>query len=99
MQHINIIIQNNLMKKILGIVVLGLLWCGTSYSLDMDTCSDYAAKAKTTYASEIMFGLCIHEKDTYFYNRSKMFKCAKGILNANTKHAAEIKMYTCLKKN
>ena len=26
MQHINIIIQNNLMKKLLSIVVLGLLW-------------------------------------------------------------------------
>jgi len=88
-----------MIKKLLGIVVLSLLWFGTSYSLDMDTCSDYAAKAKTKFAAEIMFGLCINEEGTYFYNRSKMFKCAKSILSANTKYAAELKMASCLNKD
>ena len=65
----------------------------------METCSDYAAKAKTKYAAELMFGFCMVEEDTSFYNRSQMFKCAKKTLNAKTKYAAELKMVACLNKD
>ena len=42
------------MKKLLGIVVLGLTWCSAGYSLDRDTCADYSAKAKTDQGAKIM---------------------------------------------
>ena len=87
------------MKKILAFIFVSFFWCGASYGLDMETCSDYAAKAKTKYAAELMFGLCMVEEDTSFYNRSQMFKCAKKTLNAKTKYAAELKMVACLNKD
>ena len=77
-------------------MVLGLLWCNVTYGLDMETCADLSGKAKTKYAAEIMFGLCMVEEGTYFYNRSKNFKCAKKILNAKTKYAAELKLAACI---
>ena len=49
--------------------------------------------------ANIMYGICLQEEGTYFYNRSKMFKCAKSILSANTKYAAELKMASCLNKD
>ena len=64
----------------------------------MKTCSNYAEKAKTKYAAEIMFGYCLAEEGTHFFNRSVMFKCAKSMLDAKTKYAAELKMFSCFSK-
>ena len=85
------------MKKLLAIIVLGLLWCGTGYSLDRNTCADYSAKAKTDQGAKIMYGICLQEKDTYFYNRSKKFKCAQKAAKALTNNAANIKYGTCIR--
>ena len=85
------------MKKLLGIVVLGLLWSSTAYGLDEDTCADYAAKAKTDKGANIMYGLCLREEGTYFYNRSKKFKCAQKAAKALTNNAANIKYGTCIR--
>ena len=42
------------MKKILAFIFVSFFWCGASYGLDMETCSDYAAKAKTNKAAKAM---------------------------------------------
>ena len=85
------------MKKLLGIVVLGLTWCSAGYSLDRDTCADYSAKAKTDQGAKIMFSICLRENDTSFYNRSKKFKCAQKAAKANTNQGAKIKFSTCIR--
>ena len=86
------------MKKLFWILIFSFFYFGKSHSLDMETCSNYAAKAKTKYAAEIMFGYCLAEEGTHFFNRSVMFKCAKSMLDAKTKYAAELKMFSCLSK-
>ena len=85
------------MKKLLGILVLGLLWCNVSYGLDRGTCSDYSAKAKTDVGAKIMFSVCLQEQDTYFYNRTKRFKCALKAAKATSETGAKIKFSTCIK--
>ena len=84
------------MKKVLGILVLGLLWSSTAYGLDRNTCADYSAKAKTDQGAKIMYGICLQEKDTYFYNRTKRFKCAQKAAKANTNQGAKIMYGTCI---
>ena len=39
------------MKKLLGILVLGLLWCNVSYALDREKLNELMAKANTEYAA------------------------------------------------
>ena len=79
------------------ILVFGLLWSGTAYGLDKDTCADYAAKAKTDKGANIMYGICLREEGTYFYNRSRKFKCAQKAAKALTNNAANIKYGTCIR--
>ena len=49
------------MKKILAFIFVSFFWCGASYGLDMETCSDYAAKAKTKYAAELKMVACLNK--------------------------------------
>jgi hypothetical protein len=84
------------MKKILGIVLLGLFWCGASVALDQDTCSDYSAKAKTDMGARIMFSVCEEEYNTSFYNRSDKFKCALKAAKASSEIGARQKYSTCV---
>ena len=84
------------MKKLLGILVLGLLWCNVSYGLDRGTCSDYSAKAKTDVGAKIIFNVCLQEKGTSFYNRSIRFKCALKAAEAKTDVGAKIEFNTCI---
>ena len=85
------------MKKLLAILVLSLLWSSTAYGLDKDTCGDYAAKAKSDTGAGIMYGVCKREEGTYFYNRSKEFKCAQKAAKASTNKGAGIKYGTCIR--
>ena len=86
------------MKKLLGIIILSFLFIGSANALDRETCADYSGKANTNYGAKIMWGVCIQESDTSFYNRSKRFKCAQKAARAKTDHAAKVKWFTCINK-
>lgn len=70
--------------------------CLSSYALDESTCADYSAKAKTDIGARIMYSVCIDEKDTSFYNRSKNFKCALKASKALSEMGARVKYNTCI---
>ena len=50
------------MKKLLGIIVLGLLSTTTSHSLESDVCAEYAAKAKSEVGAKAIWGACLQKK-------------------------------------
>ena len=81
------------MKKLLGILVLGLLWCNSVYALDEETCAGYAAKAKTERAEVYIMGACIHQEGSV---KSKTFKCAIKMGKANTEKEAVKVMRACI---
>ena len=49
------------MKKILGIIVLGLLLSGNAYSMDANDLADLAAKAETDYGAIVIQDYCYDE--------------------------------------
>jgi len=77
-------------------IMVMLFWCNVSYGLDMDTCSDYSAKANSDAGAAIIYSMCLEEKDTSFYNRSEKFKCALKAAKAKTDSGAKIKFSGCL---
>jgi hypothetical protein len=66
-----------------------------SYALDYEKCIGYAAEAKTEYAYNLVLNLCVVE-DSYFFNRSKQFKCAMKAAEAGTEQGAKMVFYSCL---
>jgi len=76
------------MKKLLGILVLGLLWCNVSYALDREKLNELMAKAKTSYAAVLIEDYCASEKAFLEIMYSKACKCAIKVGKANNEAAA-----------
>ena len=83
------------MKKLLGIVVLSLLWCNVGFALDRDKLNELMAKAKTSYAVVLIEDYCAGEKAFLEIMYSKACKCAINVGEANTEYAA-VENWRCL---
>ena len=81
------------MKKLLGILVIGLLWCNVGFAEDRETCAEYAGKAMTEGAARSIMGACLNSDG---FTKSKRFKCAIKSGKANTPSAARSIMGACL---
>ena len=81
------------MKKLLWIVVLGLLWLtpivADEYISD-EKCADIAGDARTDWAAKMIIEDCFwHEKVTFSFQYSTFLKCAIKAGKARTETAAE----------
>lgn len=66
-----------------------------SYALDYEKCIGYAAEAKTEYAYNLVLSVCLYE-DSYFFNRSKQFKCAMKAAEAEIEQGARMVFAQCM---
>ena len=86
------------MKKLLVIIVLGLLLSGNAYGLEREVCAKYVAKAKSEVGAKAIWGACLQEKNTNYFTRSKRFKCGLKASKAKTNVAAKVLWSTCMQK-
>ena len=85
------------MRKLfnLSIFTLLLLLSNNLYALPREKCTEIAADAKTEWGFRLIFGFCLRE-DSYFFNRSKEFKCAVKAGRAGTETAAKMIFSECM---
>ena len=86
------------MKNIVRIIPFTLLLMLSSnlYALPREQCIEYAAEAETEWAFRLIMGRCNRE-DSFFFNRSKEFKCAVKAGSAKTERAAKTVWSNCIR--
>ena len=62
------------MKKLLGILVLGLLWCNSTYALTVKNCDKHQALTKTLPG---MFDACYYNINTNQGTLTEVIKFSK----------------------
>ena len=81
------------MKKLLGILVLGLLFSGSAYAdsyLSDEKCASLAGEANTNYSARIIINKCRWQRDVMFsFNYDEDLKCAIKSGKAKTEYAAQ----------
>tara|TARA_A100001015_G_scaffold17396_1_gene20277 strand:- start:361 stop:621 length:261 start_codon:yes stop_codon:yes gene_type:complete len=86
------------MKILLTLFVL--FFSSSAVADALESCADMASKAKTNYGYKLMFGACVNEyqsEKTNFYNRTKLYKCAKKAYKLKTEKAVKTKFQLCLR--
>ena len=86
------------MKILLTLFVL--FFSSSAVADALESCADMASKAKTKYVYNIMFRVCGNEyqsEKTNFYNRTKLYKCAKKAYKLNTEDAVKTKLGLCMR--
>ena len=82
-----------MMKKLLGILVLGLLLGGNAYAdsyLSDEKCASLAGEANTNYSARIIINKCRWQRDVMFsFNYDEDLKCAIKSGKAKTEYAAQ----------
>ena len=76
------------MKKLLGIVVLGLLLCGNAYAASDEKCSKRSSIASTEFSAKKIYWGCIHE------NKKKV-KCGIKSQRAKSDFSAKKTYWSC----
>ena len=87
------------MKKLLAILVLGLLWSGIANAETMsdEKCGELAADAKTDWAAQMIFDDCYgHKKVMLSFQYDEYLTCAIKAGKARTETAARNIYNDCL---
>lgn len=72
-------------------------WPDIAYSLDKEDCVELMSDSGNAWVARAMYVICLSE-DSYFFNRSKKFRCIKKASDAKTEIASKVIFSECMKK-